>query len=105
MAVCMKYGKMTLPNVPHKEPVFIFRAQDIFAEKYIRMYAEEALQRTGDIANYKKLITSAQNFQLWATKKIPDQKGLIVYGKLLLIYCGTFYLSAFVALIYLILHI
>ena len=72
MAVCLKYGKMTLPNVPHKEPVFIFRAQDIFAEKYLRMYAEEALQRTGDIANYKKLITSAQNFQLWATKKIPD---------------------------------
>jgi len=40
MAVCLKYGKMTLPNVPHKEPVFIFRAQDIFAEKYIKMYAE-----------------------------------------------------------------
>ena len=72
MAVCLKYGKIVLPNVPHKEPVFIFRAQDIFAEKYIRMYAEEALQRTGDIANYKKLITSANGFQLWATKKIPD---------------------------------
>ena len=72
MAVCMKYGKITLPDTPHKEPVFIFRAQDLFAEKYIRMYAEEVLQRTGDIANYKKLITSAQNFQLWGTKKIPD---------------------------------
>jgi len=72
MAVCLKYGKLSLPNVPHREPVFIMRAQDIFAEKYVKMYAEEVLQRTGDIANYKKILLSAQNFQLWATKKIPD---------------------------------
>ena len=76
MAVCLKYGKMSLQNVPHKEPIFVLRAQDIFAGKYIKMYAEEVLERTGDVANYKKILLSAQNFQLWASKKIPDQKGM-----------------------------
>jgi len=72
MAVCMKYGRLDIKNTPSKEPVFVFRAQDALAEKYLRMYAEEILQRTGDVGNYKKIITSAQNFQLWGTKKIPD---------------------------------
>ena len=102
MAVCMKYGRLDLKNTPVKEPVFVFRAQDALAEKYLRMYAEEILQRTGDVGNYKKIITSAQNFQLWGTKKIPDQKGIKLYAKLVIIYCATFYISAAMAVIYLI---
>ena len=36
----MKYGRLDLKNTPVKEPVFVFRAQDALAEKYLRMYAE-----------------------------------------------------------------
>ena len=74
MAVCMKYGKIALPNVPHREPVFIMRAQDIFAEKYVKMYAEEVLQRTGDIANYKKILLSAQTFNYGQQRKFQIRK-------------------------------
>ena len=101
MAVCMKYGKLDLKNTPVKEPVFVFRAQDALAEKYLRMYAEEILQRTGDVGNYKKIITSAQNFQLWGTKKIPDQKGIKLYEKILAIYGILFYTVCIITLSYL----
>ena len=74
MAYEMKYGQIEVKkkDIPKSEPVFLFRAQDLLAEKYLRMYAEDVLTHTGDAGNYRKILLAADNFRLWQTKKLPD---------------------------------
>ena len=73
MPTDLKYGKVTLQrgSVESTEPVFILRARDTLAEKYIRMYAEECRGRGCSANHYSNVLNAAEKFRDWPTKKLP----------------------------------
>lgn len=69
----LKYGNVTLQkgDIPANEPVFLFRARDILAEKYIRMYAEERRERGCTAKELSNLLNAAEMFRNYDIKKLP----------------------------------
>lgn len=74
MARDLKYGNVPISKtkIPVDEPIFILRAQDKLSEPIIRMYAEMVRLHTGDTEIYRTALISADNFNRWPKKKIPD---------------------------------
>ena len=81
MAKEPKYYNPDIPEIPDDEPIFIFRAQDMLAEKYLRMYAEElselqdADREPQDMDRAKMIsdvLVMANAFARHPLKKLPD---------------------------------
>lgn len=74
MAQDLKYGRVNISasKIPTDEPIFILRAQDRLAEPLIRQYAEMLRYHYGDADIYHSALESADNFQQWHDKKMPD---------------------------------
>ena len=71
MALSGKYGKLDIPKIADGEPVFILRAQDILAEKAVRMYQLLAESHGSPLAGELDQVVDA--FRKWPeSKKIPD---------------------------------
>ena len=68
-----KYGRVTTENkeFPPEEPIFILRAQDIFAADTLGFYAEQ-LRRTGKEKQGREVLAIAKKFRAWPRKKMPD---------------------------------
>jgi hypothetical protein len=71
MAIEQKYGKLNIPGIPDNEPIFIFRAQDVFAGHVLDYYAQ-LRNGAGDIKGTNAVYNVANDFRQWPTKKIPD---------------------------------
>jgi len=71
MAIENKYGDVNVPGIPENEPIFIFRAQDIFAGLILRMY-QEFRRSSGDRKGADNISLAISRFDAWGTKKIPD---------------------------------
>ena len=72
-----KYYNPDIPEIPDDEPIFIFRAQDMLAEKYLRMYAEELSElqdpKDADRAEMiSEVLEQAEAFANYPIKKLPD---------------------------------
>lgn len=71
MALSGKYGKLDIPRIADKEPVFILRARDILAEKAVRMYQLLAESHGSPVA--RDLDRVVDEFRKWPeSKKMPD---------------------------------
>jgi len=71
MAIENKYGDIDVPGIPDNEPIFIFRAQDIFAGLILRDY--QSMRRSaGDPHGADDISLAIKRFEAWGTKKIPD---------------------------------
>ena len=71
MALSGKYGKLDIPRIADREPVFILRAHDILAEKAVRMYQLLAESHGSPLA--KELDQVVEAFRKWPEpKKMPD---------------------------------
>lgn len=65
-----EHGRIDIEGIPADEPVFIFRAQDIFSHILLEMYAQLRFS-AGDPDGAEKVRHSARRFAAWPTKKIP----------------------------------
>ncbi len=68
-----KYGKIRTEkgSIPEDEPIFLLRAQDIFAGFIVRMYSE--LRRSaGDEKAAEQCEGLARVMEAWPVKKKPD---------------------------------
>jgi hypothetical protein len=71
MAISGKYGKVDIPKIAEKEPVFILRAQDKLAVTIIDMYRLLAASHGSPLAG--KLQKEIDAFLNWeGLKKLPD---------------------------------
>jgi hypothetical protein len=71
MAISGKYGKLSIPRIDEKEPVFILRAQDKLAEPAIEMYRLLALSHNSPVI--RALDKEINQFRKWkGIKKLPD---------------------------------
>jgi hypothetical protein len=71
MAVSGKYGRINIPKIGEKEPVFILRAQDLLAEPTIEMY--QILTRSHDSSLAEGIKKEISRFRSWTgPKKLPD---------------------------------
>ncbi len=71
MAISGKYGKLSIPRIDEKEPVFILRAQDKLAEPTIEMYRLLALSHNSQVT--RALDKEINQFRKWkGIKKLPD---------------------------------
>lgn len=68
-----KYGRVTTENkqFPPEEPVFILRAQDVFAADTLGFYAEQ-LRKNGMEKQGREVLSIAKLFRAWPRKKKPD---------------------------------
>lgn len=71
MAIENKYGDIEVPGIPDDEPIFIFRAQDIFAGMILRGYQTMRFS-AGDRSGAEDISLAIKRFESWPTKKIPD---------------------------------
>ncbi len=71
MAQDNKYGTVTVSRIPHDEPIFIFRAQDIFAGIILRLY-QALLRYSGQKEISDNVTRTIESFDDWEVKKIPD---------------------------------
>lgn len=71
MAIENKYGDVDIKGIPEDEPIFIFRAQDVFAALILRLY--QTMRRSaGDHHGADDIGLAIRRFESWGTKKIPD---------------------------------
>ena len=71
MAISGKYGKVHIPKIGEKEPVFILRAQDQLAMYAIEMYQLLAASHGASVSG--SLSDEITSFKHWkGRKKIPD---------------------------------
>jgi hypothetical protein len=66
----VKYGALTVPGVPPKEPVFVLRAQDAHAIYVIEEYQRLAGSHNSTMGESIGLTLS--RFRAWPTRKLPD---------------------------------
>lgn len=72
MAVDSKYGVVNLDGqIPSNEPIFILRAQDIFAIHLLKVY-RGLRESTGDLTGVNSLNGTIDLFKKWIFKKVPD---------------------------------
>jgi hypothetical protein len=75
MAKCGKYGDVKVPGIPDDEPIFIVRAQDIFAPVVVRAYALAFEAVTPGMAGRNhaaNLREFADRMAAWPKRKLPD---------------------------------
>ena len=60
------------PFIPVEEPVFLLRAQDIFAARVVRFWAAMVAQHDGDPRTVEEAMKIAEDMDKWPTKKKPD---------------------------------
>jgi len=71
MALSGKYGRLDIPRIGEKEPIFILRAQDKLAEPTIEMYRLLAASHGCQLA--EALHKEIESFRQWpGVKKMPD---------------------------------
>ena len=68
-----KYGKIPASNAvfPAEEPLFLIRAQDKFAARTVRHYAD-LREKAGDAKGAKQCREVAKAMDAWPKKKRPD---------------------------------
>ena len=71
MAKDTKYNIVDVEGIPEDEPIFVLRAQDVFAVATIRFY-QELRDSSGDIGGVHDLDHTVGEFMSWKPKKIPD---------------------------------
>ena len=77
----------TLRRIPKDEPVFLLRAQDMFAADTVRFWALQVSARGGDPAIVNMAHAHANEMERWPVKKMPDlpaepiEEGGIVAGE------------------------
>ena len=71
MAEDTKYGTVDIEEIPEWEPIFVLRAQDIFAVATIKFY-QGLRDSAGDLGGANDLDHTIEVFRSWETKKIPD---------------------------------
>ena len=71
MAKDTKYNIVDVDGIPEYEPIFVLRAQDIFAVAVIKFY-QELRDSSGDFAGASDLVQTIREFRQWKPKKIPD---------------------------------
>ena len=71
MAVDKKYGNIRIHGIPEDEPVFVFRAQDIFVPLVLAYYRDlrEAL---GEHDVVERIEHQRKRFITWKPRKLPD---------------------------------
>lgn len=71
MALSGKYGKLDIPGIAAKEPIFILRAQDIMAVTVVQIYQLLAASHGRSVA--PDMDKAIQSFKLWSgSRKMPD---------------------------------
>jgi len=71
MAIENKYGDINIKGIPENEPIFVFRAQDVFGGLILRLY--QLMRRSaGDPHGADDINLAIRRFETWKTKKIPD---------------------------------
>lgn len=65
-----KYGNIDIPGIPDDEPIFVFRAQDVFAPVILGHYANLRDCAKKDGGNRIRVIRD--HFIDWPVHKIPD---------------------------------
>lgn len=71
MARDTKYGNILIVGVPEEEPIFILRAQDVFAIRMLKEY-KELRESSGDVDGEKSVQASIDAFKNWNFRKVPD---------------------------------
>lgn len=70
MAYDSKYGLLEIKGIPEKEPIFILRAQDVFAIHMLKVY-RGLRESSGDIPGMQSVQATIDAFKNWTYKKIP----------------------------------
>ena len=71
MAKDTKYNDVDVEGIPEDEPIFVLRAQDVFAIATIKFY-QELRESSGDLGGANDLDHTISMFKSWKPKKIPD---------------------------------
>ena len=71
MARDTKYGDVDIKGVPENEPIFILRAQDVFAIHLLKVY-RGLRESTGDVLGMRRVNYTIDLFKDWKFKKVPD---------------------------------
>ena len=71
MAKDTKYNIVDVEGIPEDEPIFVLRAQDVFAVAVIRFY-QDLRDSSGDYDGVQSLESAIVKFMSWRPKKIPD---------------------------------
>ena len=71
MAEDTKYGTVDIEKIPQWEPIFVLRAQDVFAVATIKFY-QDLRYSAGDLGGVNDLDHTIELFRSWRSKKIPD---------------------------------
>jgi hypothetical protein len=70
MAKEEKYGAIDIKGIPEDEPVFVLRAQDVFAPVILKHYAD--LRDCASAGGGNRIRVIREHFIDWPKKKIPD---------------------------------
>ena len=65
-------GKGCLGKAADDEPVFILRAQDIFASGLVEAWAHSLEERGGDLEKVREARRLAMLMRAWPRRKVPD---------------------------------
>ena len=71
MAKDRKYSDVDVEGIPEDEPIFVLRAQDVFAVATIKFY-QGLRDSSGDLGGANDLYHTIAMFKSWKPKKIPD---------------------------------
>ena len=71
MARDTKYGDVQVMGIGDEEPIFILRAQDVFAIHVLKVY-RGLRESSGDIPGVQSVQASIDAFGNWVYKKVPD---------------------------------
>ena len=71
MAKDTKYNIVDVEGIPEDEPIFVLRAQDVFAVAMLKFY-QSLRDSSGDFGGANDLDHTIGEFRSWRPKKIPD---------------------------------
>ena len=71
MAKDTKYNIVDVDGIPEYEPIFVLRAQDVFALATLKFY-QGLRDSSGDVGGVLDLDDTIFAFRSWKPKKIPD---------------------------------
>ena len=71
MAKDRKYSDVDVEGIPEDEPIFVLRAQDVFAVATLKFY-QGLRDSSGDLGGANDLDYTISMFRSWKPKKIPD---------------------------------
>ena len=71
MAKDSKYNIVDVKGIPDDEPIFVLRAQDVFAVAVLKFY-QGLRDSSGDLGGASDLDHTIAAFRFWNPKKIPD---------------------------------